>query len=387
MSYDDEGSDTLGNIARKLGGLRLPVLAQLGLGCIQEIIGVACPEAPLGCFGRMAEASAGKDTTVGHWEMMGIITDRPFPTYPRGFPDEVIKEFERRIGRKTLGNRAASGTVIIEELGAEHLRTGYPIVYTSADSVFQIAAHEEVIPLEQLYTFSRIARELLQGEWTVDRVIARPFKGSPGQFVRTEGRKDFGLEPPQPTLLDIAKSAGLSVVGVGKIGDIFAHRGLTQEVKTAHNTETMHELLRCVEQAEKGIIFANLIDFDMLYGHRNDVSGFAGALAEFDAYLPRLMAVMQESDALFITADHGCDPTTASTDHSREYVPILCYGLALDQGVDLGTRRTFADLGATVSDLLGLGELPTGESFAEELLGAGSEDVGRRCPVGPSTVC
>ncbi len=369
--YGDEGSDTLGNLSRLMGGLDLPALGALGLGCIHSILGVPCAGAPRGCFGRMAEASAGKDSIVGHWELAGLVTRRPFPTYPEGFPAGLIEEFERRIGRRVLGNRVASGTVIIEELGREHLATGYPIVYTSADSVFQIAAHEEVIALPELYDLCRVAREMLRGDNAVARVIARPFVGRPGSFVRTAGRKDFGLEPQGQTVLDIIQESGLLVVGVGKIGDLFAHRGLTEEIKTAGNDDTMERLLQGSREIESGLIFGNLVDFDMLYGHRNDSEGFARALEEFDAFLPRLMDELGEGDVLFITADHGCDPTTPSTDHSREYVPVLGYGPGLRPGVDLGTRQTFADLGATIADLLGVRAPEAGTSFADILLPGG----------------
>ena len=366
--YGDSGSDTLGNTARRLGGLVLPALERLGLGCLHRIEGVVCPREPLACYGKMAEAGAGKDTTVGHWEIAGVITERPFPTYPNGFPQPLMREFERRIGRCTLGNKPASGTAIIEELGAAHLRTGFPIVYTSADSVFQIAAHQDVIALEALYEICKTARELLQGEHGVGRVIARPFTGVPGHFLRTAGRRDFGLEPPRPTLLDLAAGAGHPVVGVGKIGDVFVHRGLTREVKTPHNVETMRALLDETTSGSSGLLLVNLVDFDMLYGHRNDVQGFADALARFDAFLPCLLTSLKPGDALFITADHGCDPTTGSTDHSREHVPLLCHGRRVRSGVDLGTRASFADLGATVGELLRLGPLGAGESFAAAIL-------------------
>jgi len=369
--YGDEGSDTLGNLARRVGGLRLPNLQRLGLGCLHRILGVPCGQRPAGCYGRMAEASVGKDSTVGHWEIAGIITTRPFPTYPNGFPADLIEEFARRIGRKVLGNKVASGTIIIEELGARHLSTGYPIVYTSADSVFQVAAHEEVIPEEELYHMCHVARGLLRGEHAVARVIARPFVGAPGSFVRTPRRKDFGLEPPGLTVFDLASAHGLHVVGIGKIGDLFAHRGLTQEIGASGNLAVVRALLECLRERRAGIVFATLVDFDMLYGHRNDAAGFAAALAEFDNFLPAILSELGDGDVLFITADHGCDPTTASTDHSREYVPLICFGSSIGAGVALGTRATFADLGATAADLLSLDCPAAGESFASQLL-AGS---------------
>jgi phosphopentomutase len=317
----------------------------------------------------MAEASKGKDTTTGHWEMTGIYSPRPLPTYPNGFPKELIEEYERRIGRKILGNYPRSGTVIIQELGKEHVRTGYPIVYTSADSVFQVAAHEEVIPIEELYRICRIAREMLVGEHAVGRVIARPFIGEPGNFTRTERRKDFSLLPPEPTLLDRVVAAGHPVMGVGKIEDIFAHRGLSQSVHSPNNMACVDQTLVFIKESQRGLIFTNLVDFDMLWGHRNNPQGYAGGLEDFDRRLPEIMEAMTAQDVLFLTADHGNDPTTPSTDHSREYVPLLAYGSMVKPGVDLGTRETFADLGATVAELLGIELLPFGTSFAEEILG------------------
>lgn len=368
--YGDDGADTLGNVGRHVGGLHLPHLERLGLGCLHRVEGVAC-ESPVGSYGRMAEAGVGKDTTVGHWELAGVVTRRPFPTYPRGFPRELIEEFERRIGRRVLGNVVASGTEIVAELGAEHLRTGYPIVYTSADSVFQIAAHEQVMPPPELYGICLTARELLQGEHGVSRVIARPFVGEPGRFVRTPRRRDFGLPPPAPTLLDLVKESGREVVGVGKIGDIFAHRGLTGEIKTAGNAEGIAALTDCLRRPFAGLVMANLVDFDMLYGHRNDVDGFGRALWQLDEGLGRWLPCLGPADALFVTADHGCDPTTVSTDHSREYVPVLGAGARLRPGVDLGERTSFADLGATVADMLSVGPLAAGESFVALITGQG----------------
>jgi phosphopentomutase len=367
--YGDEGSNTLANTAQAVGGLSLPHMQQLGLGHITSIEGVPPYDEPLGAYGRMAEASAGKDTTTGHWEMTGIYSPRPLPTYPNGFPKELIEEYERRIGRKTLGNYPRSGTVIIQELGEEHMRTGYPIVYTSADSVFQVAAHEEVIPIEELYRICQIAREMLVGEHAVGRVIARPFVGEPGNFTRTERRKDFSLLPPEPTLLDRLVAAGRPVMGVGKIEDIFAHRGLSQSVHSPNNMACVDQTLAYMKESQKGLIFTNLVDFDMLWGHRNNPQGYAGGLEAFDRRLPEIMGAMTAPDILFLTADHGNDPTTPSTDHSREYVPLLAYGSRIKPGVDLGTRETFADLGATVAELLGIEPLPFGTSFAEEILG------------------
>jgi phosphopentomutase len=367
--YGDEGSNTLVNTAKAVGGLSLPHMQQLGLGNITAIEGVPPCDEPLGAYGRMAEASAGKDTTTGHWEMAGIYSPRPLPTYPNGFPKELIEEYERRIGRKTLGNYPRSGTVIIQELGEEHMRTGYPIVYTSADSVFQVAAHEEVIPIEELYRICQIAREMLVGEHAVGRVIARPFVGEPGNFTRTERRKDFSLLPPEITLLDRLVAAGRPVMGVGKIEDIFAHRGLSQSVHSPNNMACVDQTLAYMKESQRGLIFTNLVDFDMLWGHRNNPQGYAGGLEAFDRRLPEIMGTMTAPDILFLTADHGNDPTTPSTDHSREYVPLLVYGSRVKPGVNLGTRETFADLGATVAELLDIEPLPFGTSFAEEVLG------------------
>ncbi|HHY59382.1 MAG TPA: phosphopentomutase, partial [Clostridia bacterium] len=307
-------------------------------------------------------------TTTGHWEMAGIILDKPFPVYPNGFPPEVIEEFEKRTGRQVLGNKPASGTVIIEELGAEHLATGKPIVYTSADSVFQIAAHEEVIPLEELYWMCRVAREILQGEHAVGRVIARPFIGRPGSFQRTANRHDFSLAPPSPTMLELVEAKGLEVVGVGKISDIYAGRGITRSLPTKSNMEGVDRTLKAWESLSAGLVFTNLVDYDMKFGHRNNAEGFAAALEEFDRRLPELMGVLEEDDLLIITADHGNDPTTPSTDHSREYVPLLIYGPQVKGGVYLGVRPTFADVGATVVDYLGAGGLPQGESLLPLIL-------------------
>lgn len=365
--FGDEGSNTLGNVARRVQ-LQLPCLGSLGLGNIAPLEGIAPAAHPLAAYGKMAERSPGKDTTTGHWEMAGIILDKPFPVYPNGFPPEVIEEFEKRTGRQVLGNKPASGTVIIEELGAEHMATGKPIVYTSADSVFQIAAHEEVIPLEELYRMCRVAREILQGEHAVGRVIARPFIGEPGNFQRTANRHDYSLVPPSPTMLELVQARGLEVVGVGKISDIYAGRGVTRSLPTKSNMEGVDRTLEAWRGLEGGLVFTNLVDYDMKYGHRNNVEGFAAALAEFDRRLPELLEVLTEDDLLILTADHGNDPTTPSTDHSREYVPLLIYGKKVRAGVNLGTRSTFADVGATVADYLGAGALPNGESMLPLIL-------------------
>lgn len=366
-SYGDAGSNTLGNMARALGGLRLPNLGAMGLGNITDIQGVPPVEYATGSYGKMAEVSPGKDTTTGHWEMTGVVLEQPFPTYPHGFPPEVIRRFAGAIGREILGNKSASGTDIIRELGEEHLTTGFPIVYTSADSVFQVAAHTDVIPLDELYRICEVARAQLTGEHRVGRVIARPFTGRPGGFVRTPDRRDFSVSPPLPTLLDIAKEAGLPVFGIGKIEDIFAGRGLTGSVHTAGNTDGMAKTLDATRDVKNGIIMVNMVDFDMLYGHRNDAEGYHAALREFDSGLPVLLDMLKPGDILFITADHGCDPTTPSTDHSREYVPLLVYGPGLVAGVDLGVLASFADLGATAADALGL-KLNRGRSFLGQVV-------------------
>jgi phosphopentomutase len=362
--FGDEGSDTLGNMARVLGGLRLPNLQKLGLGNIHAILGVPPAAEPLAAYGRMAELSAAKDTTIGHWEIAGLVSPEPLPTYPNGFPSELIAEYERRIGRETLGNYPASGTVIIEELGPEHIRTGHPIVYTSADSVFQVAAHEEVIPIEELYRICGIAREMLKGEYNVGRVIARPFVGQPGAFQRTDRRRDFSTPPPGDTLLDHVLQAGQSVWAVGKIEDIFAGQGISHVVHTHDNMDGVDQTLLAMQQAGPGLIFTNLVDFDMRFGHRNNPAGYAAALQAVDGRVPELLNALRQDDVLVFTADHGCDPTTPSTDHSREYVPLLVYGELVRGGVDLGTRSTFADLGATIAAWLGVQLLPSGGSFA-----------------------
>jgi len=365
-AYGDEGSNTLGNMAREVP-LRVPTLRRLGLDRIVDIGGRTGTE-PLGAFGRMAEKSAGKDSVTGHWEIAGLVLDRPFPTFPTGFPPEVIGEFERRIGRGTLANTVASGTAIIEQLGDEHVRTGKPIVYTSADSVFQIAAHEEVVPLGELYRWCEIAYEIVATGMGVGRVIARPFVGTPGAYRRTANRRDFSLTPFAPTMLDVLKEAGHPVVAIGKIEDLFAGRGMTEAVHTASDQEGMDAVERTMETTASGLIFANLVDFDTQYGHRNQVRGYAENLERFDARLAALLPRLRPTDVLVVTADHGNDPTTPSTDHSREYVPLMVAGAAVKPGVDLGTRETFADLGQTVVDLFGAPKLPSGTSFLRQIL-------------------
>lgn len=364
--YGDGGSNTLVNTAKAVGGLKLPNLGRLGLGNIENIAGVEPVNNPAGAFGKMAERSAGKDTTTGHWEIAGIILEKPFPVYPGGFPPEIIGPFEEKTGRKTLGNKVASGTAIIEELGEEHMKTGFPIVYTSADSVFQIAAHEEVIPVEELYHMCRIARELLTGKHAVGRVIARPFTGQPGSFKRTANRHDFSLKPSGETILTAMQKAGYSTRAVGKIEDIFAGEGVTEAVHTTGNRDGIEKTLAMIKKPGSGLIFTNLVDFDMVYGHRNNPRGYADALEDFDRRLPEIMAAMGEEDLLIITADHGCDPTTVSTDHSREYVPLLVYGKGVRAGVNLGIRESFSDVAATLADIFGV-EFGTGNSFLSEI--------------------
>ena len=364
--FGDQGCNTLQHTADAVGGLNLPNLGRFGLGNIITVQGVAPVSQPLAAYGLMQEISPGKDTTTGHWEMMGLVLEQGFPTYPHGFPAEVIAEFERLTGRKTLGNKVASGTVIIEELGREHLQTGYPIVYTSADSVFQIAAHEEIIPLDLLYQMCQTAREMLTGEHAVGRVIARPFVGEPGSFTRTAHRHDYSLEPPEH-ILDQLIADGCRVVGIGKIKDIFAGRGVTDSSPTSGNQEGVDKILIALQDGSRGLIFANLVDFDQLYGHRNDPAGYAQALEDFDRRLSEIIGVMSQEDLLIITADHGCDPTTPGTDHTREYVPLLVYGADI-RPADLGTRSTFADVGQSVADHLGVAtKNMAGKSFLPEL--------------------
>ena len=363
---DDEPADTLGHIDRQRP-LCVPNLARLGLGNIKPFPHLRAAERPEGAYGMAALASPGKDTTTGHWEIAGIILERPFPIYPNGFPPDVIEPFEQAIGRKVLGNVPASGTEIIKELGAEHVRTARPIVYTSADSVFQIAAHEDVIPLAELYRICQIARRLLDGRHRVGRVIARPFTGSEGRFTRTRNRHDYAVPPPQGTLLDRLQQRGVFTCGVGKIYDIFCGRGLDRHLPIGNNADGMEKTLEAMAGQPSGLIFTNLVDFDMLYGHRNDVEGYARAIEEFDAYLERLLAALRPGDLLLLTADHGCDPTTRSTDHTREYAPVLAAGPRVRPGVALGLRRSLADLGQTVAENVGV-HVDAGESFLDDLL-------------------
>lgn len=361
--YGDVGSNTLGHIGEAVGGIALPYLEEWGLGRLGNFDGIRPVSDPKAHFGKMAERSDGKDTVIGHWEMMGIVTETPFPTYPHGFPAEIIDPFEAKIGRKVLGNKVASGTEIIKELGAAHLKSGAPIVYTSADSVFQVAAHEAIIPPEALYEICRTARTLLKPPHHVARVIARPFAGKPGQFTRTELRRDFSLPPPSETALDRLLRQSIPVIGIGKIEDIFSGRGISEAVHTRDNEDGVNQTIRFLNRVEHGMIFTNLVDFDMLYGHRNDAAGYAKALQAFDRRLPEIVSKMRDDDWLILTADHGNDPLFPGTDHTREYVPLLVYRKGIQSGADLGTRRTFADLGQTVAALFSVDPLPVGESF------------------------
>ena len=368
VKFNDQGSNTLGNLATAVGGLNLPNLEKFGLGNIAPLLGVSPVNPALASYGKMTELSAGKDTTVGHWELAGIISTRPFPVYPNGFPVSIINQFINETGCKgILANYPASGTEIIANLGEEHLRTGYPIIYTSADSVFQIAAHEEIIPIEEQYRFCEIARRILQGDHGVARVIARPFLGAPGKFYRTERRKDFSLPPPHPTILDYLKNAGHTVFGIGKIEDIFANQGLTKSIHAHGNKECIATTIDAISQSFTGLIFVNLVDFDMLWGHRNDCAGFYQGLLYVDEKLPEIMKAMQPTDILFLIADHGNDPTTSSTDHSREYSPLLVYSPSLSGNKNLGIRSSFADIAATIAEIFLIKEKLVGKSFLQEL--------------------
>jgi phosphopentomutase len=364
--YGDEGSNTVGNIASSVG-LRVPTLRRLGLDRLVTLPASSSQATPLGAFGRMAESSPGKDSVTGHWELMGLVLDRPFPVFPNGFPASLMAEFERRIGRATLGNVVASGTAVIDELGPEHMRTGSPIVYTSADSVFQIAAHEDVIPVAELYRICDVAFELAALGLGVGRVIARPFVGVPGDFTRTSNRRDFALTPYAPTLLDRVKSAGKPVYAIGKIEDLFAGRGITTAVHTTSDAHGMDEVEQAMRVIDDGLIFANLVDFDTQFGHRNDVDGYAANLEAIDARLHALLPTLEPRDLLIVTADHGNDPTTPSTDHSREHVPVFVVGETVKPGTDIGLRKTFSDLGQTLAEVFAVGTLDHGTSFLSEI--------------------
>jgi phosphopentomutase len=364
--WGDAGSDTLGHVMAS-GEVRLPNLQRYGLGNIRPLKGVPPATEPRGSFGRCALRSNGKDTTTGHWEMAGIILDQPFPTYPQGFPPEIIESFVRETGVPgVLGNVPASGTEIIKELGAEHVHTGKPIVYTSADSVFQIAAHEEIIPVERLYEICETARRILRGQHEVGRVIARPFLGEPGQFHRTENRHDYAVPPPRENLLVVLSEAGLDVVCIGKVASIYDAVGVTKDLTAKNNQQSIDQTVRALHEESRGLIFSNLVDFDMLYGHRRDVAGYARALEQFDARLPEIEDAMGERDIFIITADHGNDPTFPGTDHTREYAPLLVYGRSARPGVDLGIRGSLSDIGQTIAENFGL-KLTAGESFLREI--------------------
>jgi phosphopentomutase len=365
-SYGDQGSDTLGHIAAQVP-LAIPNLRALGLARVAAI-GGAGDVAARGAVGRMAEASAGKDSVTGHWEMMGLVLDRPFPVFPRGFPADVIEEFSRRTGRAVIGNTVASGTTIIDSLGSEHMRTGAWIVYTSADSVFQIAAHEDIVSVPELYRACETAFAMLAQGIGVGRVIARPFVGTPGHFIRTANRHDFALPPSGETLLDRLTAASRSVIAIGKIRDLFAGRGITRAYHTVNDADGVNRLLEQMDDAGGDLVFVNLVDFDTEYGHRNDVTGYARNIERFDVRLGEILARLRPTDLLVVTADHGNDPTTPSTDHSREYVPLMIAGSCVRAGVDIGTRQTFADLGQTLAELFGVGPLPHGTSFLREIL-------------------
>ncbi len=364
-AYGDEGSDTLGNIVRRRG-LNVPNLCRLGLGNLKPMPQLPPAEAPEGAYGRCTLASPGKDTTTGHWEMAGIHLAKPFPLFPQGFPPAVMDEFEKQVGRAAIGNKAASGTEIIRELGEEHMRTGSPIVYTSADSVFQIAAHEDVIPLWELYRMCEIARAILRGPYEVGRVIARPFEGEPGAFQRTANRHDYAVPPPKGMLLDKLADRKIEVFSVGKIFDVFLGRGIRDHVTTKNNADGMAKTLDAMRQLDEGLIFVNLVDFDQQYGHRNDVEGYAGALEDFDRWLPEFRRALRPDDLAILTAYHGCDPTTPSTDHSREYTPLLVFGPRVKAGVDLGLRATLSDIGQTVAENYGA-SIEKGTSFLAAL--------------------
>jgi phosphopentomutase len=362
--YGDKGSDTLVNLAKKVGGLHIPNLGKLGLGCIRQIKGVSCHEEPVGNYGKMAEISPGKDSTTGHWELGGLVLNKAFPTYPNGFPEDVIEEFIRQTGYDIIGNKAASGTEIIKELGEEHLKTGKLIIYTSADSVFQIAANDNIVPLEELYRICEISRKILRGKHEVARVIARPFTGTnKDDFRRTKYRKDFSLKPIGKTILQILKENKIPTIAIGKINDLYAYEGISESVITKSNKEGMQALMNSLIKYKNGFIMANLVDFDMLWGHRNDTDGFKQGLEEFDVWLAEFIINLDENDLLILTADHGNDPTTPSTDHSREYVPILCYGHLFKSGVNLGVRKTFADLQASLAEYFSVPKTEYGESF------------------------
>jgi len=363
--YGDSGSNTLVNLAHRCGGLHLPILETMGLGNIDNIQGIKRVAEPIACFGKMAEQSPGKDSTSGHWELCGVILQKAFPTFPEGFPREIIKDFEEKIGHEILGNEPASGTEIITRLGEKHIKEKKPIIYTSADSVFQIACHTDVFSLEELYAFCGIAREILRNGYGVARVIARPFAGTMPDFYRTKDRRDFSLAPPEPTLLDITQNSGIKVTAVGKVDDLFSHRGYDRSYHSVNDLECINLVLEALAENGDALIIANFVQFDMDWGHRNDIEGFKNGLVEMDEGIGRIINALQQEDIVFITADHGNDPTTPSTDHSREHVPILAYRSNM-KGQDLGTRKTFADLAKTVASYFGIKGIKNGEDFLQE---------------------
>lgn len=366
--YKDAGSNTMRAIS-KSPYFDVPNLKKMGLNHIDGVDYIGDEDKPFdGAVARLAEASRGKDTTIGHWEIAGMISNEPLPTFPNGFPEELLKQFEEKTGRKVICNKPYSGTKVIDDYGEEHLKTGALIVYTSADSVFQIAAHDSIVPIEQLYEYCETARELCQGKYGVGRVIARPFIGEPGNFTRTSKRHDYSLQPPQTTMLDQLKESGYDVLAVGKISDIFAGKGITGMVRTESNADGIEKTIQYAKQDFNGLCFVNLVDFDMLYGHRNDIDGYAKALTYFDSKLPDILKEMKEDDILMITADHGCDPSTPSTDHSREYTPLLIYGNKIKEGTNLGTRTTFSDIAATILDYFGVEKKTKGESFLNQII-------------------
>lgn len=366
--FGDVNVNTLGNIVKAYKDIQLPNMIKLGLSNIDGIDSLDSIDNPIGSFGRASEVSKGKDTTTGHWEMTGVLVETPFKTYENGFPKEIIDEFERKTNRKVIGNKPASGTAILDELGEQQMKTGEVIVYTSADSVFQIAAHEEIIPLEELYKMCEIAREIMMGENAVARIIARPFVGKPGAFERTSNRRDYSLSPFEDTVLDTIKKSKLDVIGVGKIEDIFNKQGITEAIHTKDNMDGVDQTINYMKKENKGLIFTNLVDFDSKYGHRRDVEGYKKALEEFDARIPEIIDNMKDDDILIINADHGNDPTYKGTDHTREYIPVLVYGKNINKGYNLGTRKSFADIGATVADILNVDLPKHGESFKSEIM-------------------
>ncbi|EQK45938.1 MULTISPECIES: phosphopentomutase [Paraclostridium] len=366
--FGDVNVNTLGNIVKNYKDIKLPNMLKLGLGNIDGIDSLEGVKSPIGAFGRASEVSKGKDTTTGHWEMTGVLVETPFKTYENGFPKEIIDEFERKTNRKVIGNKPASGTAILDELGEQQMKTGEVIVYTSADSVFQIAAHEEIIPLDELYKMCEIAREIMMGDNAVARIIARPFVGQPGAFERTSNRRDYSLSPFEDTVLDNIKNSNLDVIGVGKIEDIFNKQGITEAIHTKDNMDGVDQTINYMKKENNGLIFTNLVDFDSKYGHRRDVKGYKEALEEFDARIPEILENMEDDDILIINSDHGNDPTYKGTDHTREYIPMLICGKNVKSGLNLGTRSSFADIGATVADLLNVKMPKHGNSFKNDII-------------------